>query len=251
MERNDNVRNDEPLYNIGEEESPLYELSDGNQEPADGLTVYDSVPSEDDMPENISRTVRMADDKSIRKMPSPFAIMLKTMFTPVEGWKALKRAKFQPDRVAASLFYPCVAFASLSEFSAFVYEANVTVASVLVRAVETFISFFFSYYSVLAAAGILLGKRGGGILNSPFGKIFTMTSMATLPVFYMFYRLLPILGPMLVFLPLWTIYLVFRGVRFLRLPKEKESVATGILCTLEIAMPMLWNWIFTDLIPLG
>ena len=226
-------------------------MSDGNQEPADGLTVYDSVPSEDDMPENISRTVRMADDKSIRKMPSPFAIMLKTMFTPVEGWKALKRAKFQPDRVAASLFYPCVAFASLSEFSAFVYEANVTVASVLVRAVETFISFFFSYYSVLAAAGILLGKRVGGILNSPFGKIFTMTSMATLPVFYMLYRLLPILGPMLVFLPLWTIYLVFRGVRFLRLPKEKESVATGILCTLEIAMPMLWNWIFTDLIPLG
>ena len=51
--------------------------------------------------------------------------------------------------------------------------------------------------------------------------------MATLPVFYMFYRLLPILGPMLVFLPLWTIYLVFRGVRFLRLPKEKESVPPG------------------------
>lgn len=245
MERNDNEKSDEPLYNIGEEEGPLYEM---NEE--DAVGIY-SLQEEEDMPENISRSVKKADEKDIGRTSSPIAIMFKTMFTPVEGWKALKRVRFQPDKVMGSLLCPCVALASVSEFMAFVYEANVTLTEVLVRAVETFITFFFSYYSVLAVAGIFMGETVRKTLNSQFGKNFLMTSMATLPVFYMLYRLLPILGPVLVFLPLWTIYLVFRGVRFLRLPKEKDNVATVLLCALEIGMPVLWNWFFTDLIPLG
>lgn len=253
MERNDNGRDDEPLYNIGDEtgeqaqdiEGPLYEMDEETE-----TGVY-ALPDEEDMPENISMSVKKADETELKKTSSPIAVMFKTMFTPVEGWKALKRAKFQPDKVMGSLLSTCVALASVSEFMAFIYEANVTLTEVLVRAVVTFIAFFFSYYSVLAAAGILLGENVRKTLNSPFGKNFIMTSMATLPVFYALYRLLPILGPVLVFLPLWTIYMVFRGVRFLRLPKEKDNVATVLLCALEIGMPVLWNWIFTDLIPLG
>ena len=253
MERNGKTGGEEPLYNIGDEtgeqtqdaEGPLYQV-----EEEDAAEVY-CLTDEEDMPENISRSVKKADDKDTGKASAPIAVMFKTMFTPVEGWKALKRAKFQPDKVMGSLLSPCVALASVSEFMAFVYEANVTLTEVLVRAVVTFMAFFFSYYSVLAAVGILMGETVRKTLNSPFGKNFIMTSMTTLPVFYMLYRLLPILGPVLVFLPLWTIYIVFRGVRFLRLPKEKDNVATVLLCALEIGMPILWNWVFTDLIPLG
>ena len=56
------------------------------------------------------------------------------------------------------------------------------------------------------------------------------------------------LEPILVFLPLWTVYIICRGVRFLKFPKEREHLATGILCLLTVGMPWLLRLLFSKVI---
>ena len=180
--------------------------------------------------------------------PSAIALMIKILLTPIEGWKALRRARLKTDDVAASCFYPLLALAALSKFSLFFYEANMTLADVAKAGLVAFVTFFFGYFLVLFFAGFLLPRQSREALKNEFGKQFVLMSMSTYVLFYILMVLLPMLDPVLVFLPGWTIYCIYRGVRFLRVPKEKESATIGIMCLLVIGCPILCNWIFTEIL---
>lgn len=177
------------------------------------------------------------------------ALLLKILATPVEGWKALKRGRFKPEAVASACFYPLVAMASLSEFTALFYDVNLTPTSLLVPAIVTFITFFFGYFTVLLCGNILLPSKESQMLQKPFGKEFVMLSISTLALFYIIYRVFPLLGPVLVFLPLWTIYIVFKGVKLFRVDKELEIRVGGTLSFLIIGAPLLWNWLLSEFMP--
>lgn len=223
---------------------------------ADMYDVEEEPAWHDDSNINYASAVRRGENApsespSSGNLASPFGILMKTMFTPVEGWKALKRAKIPSDKFAAKCFYPLIAIASLSEFAAMFYEANIPIVDMIVRVLMVFISFFFGYFSALSVAVVSLHSSVKETMKSSLGKNFIMLSMSTLAIFLTLFNLLPMVGPALVFLPIWTVYMIFRGVRILRGPRDKEAMTVVILSTLVIGMPLLWNWIFTELVPLS
>lgn len=191
-----------------------------------------------------------ADDSRAAGKKAIMLYMFRILSNPVEGWKNFKRGKFKEEKVASTCFYPLAALASISEFVAYFYNSELTLNELLVPAIVTFISFFFAYFTVILTAGFLLPKGGGEAISKNFGKTFVMINMSTLALFYILYELMPMLGPVFAFLPLWTIYIIFKGVKFLRFPKDKEISAAGMLSFLTIGTPMLWYWILTELMPL-
>lgn len=236
---------DQPLYSI--EDEPLFQLDthdDKRSEPDDS--------EEEDDEEELDFNLGVGDGQTKEATPekeekaSPMGLMFKTMLTPVEGWKALKRASLTADRFASGCFYPLVALAAVSQAAMFIYEANVTVSDWVMKGLDTFVSFFFGYFTVLILGGIFLPKKVRPILKKDITKQFIMLAMSTLALFYTVMNLLPMLDPVLVFLPLWTLYLVFKGVRVLRVPKDAENTTTGVMCVLIVGAPILWNWLMTD-----
>ena len=183
--------------------------------------------------------------------PKPHALllMLRSLLTPVHGWKAIKRSGLSPDRFASECFYPLTALASVSEFGQIIYGADVPVTSLIVSALIVFISYFVGYFMILVVGRIVL-RDGRKVLESNFGKLFVMNALSSLALFNSLVQLLPMLEPVLVFLPLWTIYVVCRGVRFLRLPRESETLVSCVLSLLIVGMPTLVGWLFSLIIPL-
>ena len=251
-----------PLYQIHDDDDrdSLYTLPDGGpgnerardieragDSPADLALVDDEEEEEDDDPYNEGINITQSETPPSR--PWITGYMLRVMFGPIEGWKRLKRAKLSPEEVASHCFYPLVGLAALSEFAALWTHVNVSLTNVVVSAVTTFISFFFGYFLVLLLGGVFLPKRARELVNLPFGKEFIMISMATLALFLIIYNVVPLMSPVLVFLPLWTIYIMFRGVRLLRVAKDCESRTTVTLCTLVIGSPALCCWLLTKLLP--
>lgn len=141
-----------------------------------------------------------------------------------------------------------IALAALSESSMLFYEANMTMADWAKSRLSTFITFFFGYFTVLLLGSFVLPRQSRDVLKKDIGKQFVMLSMSTLALFRAVVRLLPMLEPILVFLPLWTIYMVFKGARRLRVPKDVENSTTGLVCMLIIGVPLLWNWVMTELL---
>jgi len=251
---------DRPLYSI-EDDTPLYKLeddpipvSDDSVDSADTDMLYDEDDMKDDegyADDKEENDVEDADETSVTKTLSPLSILLRTMFTPVEGWKALKRARFKTDAFASRCFYPLIGICAVSEIVSMFYEANVTFGDWAKNGLCTFMTFFFGYFTVILFGGAVLPAKSREVLKKDIGKQFVMLAMSTLAFFWTLIRLMPMFEPVLVFLPLWTIYLVHKGVRILRVPKDVENSTTGLLCMLIIGVPVLWNWLVLEvLLPL-
>lgn len=234
---------EKPLYTVEDDDNPLYNIDDDNDstltDDEDGMEDSDDSGDVED-PEN--------PEDEPKKSFSPVGVLFKTMMTPVEGWKQLKRARFTDEEFAGRCFYPLTALAAISEGSALFYEANVTMADWAMQGLSTFITFFFGYFSVILAGGFLLPKAARFFVHKDVGRQSVMLAMSTLALFQIAINVVPMLDPVLVFLPLWTIYLLYKGVRVIRVPKDVENSTTGIVCALVIGMPLLWNWLMTEVL---
>lgn len=238
---------DSPIYSI-EEDAPLYSLEDNS---ADDLAVYPKTEDDEEDDEEDDDAVEDDDETEseeevAEKGHSPSGVLLKTMLTPVEGWKELKRARFKTEDFAAGCFYPLAALAAVSECASLFFEANKSISDWAMDGLATFITFFFGYFTILAAGSVILPKKSRDFLKKDIGKQFVMLNLSTLAIFWVFIQAIPMIEPVLVFLPIWTIYLIFKGVRVLRIPSEVENSTTGYLCMFMIGIPVLWNWIMTE-----
>lgn len=237
------------LYNI--EDEPVRPSSSANSASRMSDQLYALPELEDDSDEVTDEEIinedttseTSASDKSSNK--SPVAVMFKILCTPVEGWKEMKRRKFTSEHVAASLFYPCCAVAAASEFCQLFYMEGFTVQMCLMNALTAFVSFFFGYFSILFLADLILPKDARGILKTSFGKNYVMSCMSTLAIFFAVNNIFPPLEPVFVFLPIWTAYLVYKGVKILRVEKEYETRTQFLLAILIIGMPLAWNHIMS------
>lgn len=236
------TESDRPLYQL-EDNTPLYSIEDAPEAESEAESEaegFDADEEEETEPEAEGHA------HEAKKAPSPLRVLFKTMLTPVEGWKALKRAHFSTDTFAARCFYPLIALAAVADCSTLFYEANRTMADWAISGLATFVTFFFGYFTIIALGGWILPKKSRYFLSADIGRQFVMLCLSTLTMFSALIQLLPMLEPVLVFLPLWTIYLIFKGVRVLRIPTEVENSTTGYLCLLIIGIPILWHWLLTE-----
>lgn len=246
----------DPLFNLEEDDSDnLYRLpddfdSDDEEESAherdeENISHHslrnnsedDEEDGEEDDEENEDE-----EDEEKEKKGSPFALMFKILSTPVEGWKELKRRRYTPEQIASGMFFPTIAIAAISEFAAKIYT-TVGLNECLMNALKAFISFFFGYFTVLLISGVILPKASKKAMKESIGRIFVMVNMSTLALFFSTLNLFPMIDAVLVFLPIWTIYLIYKGVRILRVPEGVETRTKILLAFLIIGCPFLWSYL--------
>lgn len=233
--------------NSVEQTESLYYSSDETETVKDN-TLY-NLEEEERMERLASEDNEAWKGETFENSRSVLLLLLKVLTTPVEGWKELKRSRLKEDAVASRCFYPLIALAAASEFTGIFYEAHFTVSEGVIKGIITFMTFFFGYFSVLLLGGIFLPKDLKERLNSYYGKEYVMLNISTLALFYIVFRIFPILGPVVAFLPLWTIYIASKGVKIFRVEENLKVRVATVLSGLILGCPILWNWILTELLP--
>lgn len=180
---------------------------------------------------------------------SPLRLLVSVMLSPVEGWKGLRRSKIRPEEMEHKAFYPMLALTAVSKFFAFFYGGGTGLESVLVSAVVAFVTLFFSYYIIVALGGLIPGQDGARPMDTSFGKNFILVCLSSLAVFGAIESALPMLGPVTVFLPLWTIYLISRGVRMLRVASSRRMSSVVMLSVMTVGIPAGLRWVFFRIMP--
>lgn len=243
------IKNDikKPLDSVSDDDSPLYSIPEddlyddgGDDDSCAGMTEMDDLSDGEDS--------AVPDCSRPAKTPAPFGVLIRSMLTPVEGFKALKRARFKTEEFAGRCFYPLIALAAVSDIAGLFYKAGFSIADWMVSGFSTFMTFFFGYFTILLAGPLLLPAKSRPLLKKDIGRQFVMLALSTLAIFWTVIQVAHMLEPVLVFLPLWTIYLVYKGVRVIRVPSEVENSTTGILCMLVIGVPILWSWLISELL---
>lgn len=250
-QENDNI------YVYPEEEDDNFDSSDydefapdrEDEEYTDRESFYSDL---DKSGPNYSQAERVADDTKAsgdgKRDKSAFLMMLKVLFNPIEGWKSIRRYKLTAEECQRGCYYPLLAFLAISKFAAFIHTPRVALNEVVVDAVTAFVSFFFGYFCIMILLNILMPERVKESVKSEFGKVFVITSLSTLCLFFSVLDIFPMLWAVLIFLPLWTIYVICRGVRFFKFPDNKQISCTAIICLLIVGVPCVLDWLLAKVL---
>lgn len=223
-----------------EESVAISEMSSEDPMDAEESGAYYEIPEDDEEGE----------EKPKRKEgPNYFRLLFKLLISPRVGWRDIRRARLTPDQTCRNLFYPLIALASASNFVSMIYDAERTVTGELIQAIVTFASFFFAYFLVFPFSRLLLKEKSSQLVYSDFGKTFVAFAISTLCLFFVFYMVLPMLEPIIVLLPLWTVFVITRGLKILRIPQEEDTGATVWLSLLIVGLPIGIGYIFELILP--
>ncbi len=199
-------------------------------------------------PEDVDERRHLENDVARQGSASGFKFFLKVLANPSDGWKALKRSKIMPDAYSSACFYPMLALVALSHFACYIYNPDAQLSPTLMGALGGFLKFFVGFFVII----LLLRRLPHGmkeLFNKNFGRNFLMTCLASLALFEAIIELFPIGEPILVFLPLYTIFIIFKGVRFLRVERDRETMTAIELSIATVAVPQLIELIFDKLMP--
>lgn len=216
-----------------------YSIDEDNEEIEDEEEYDEDIDKDDNEKENH------------HKKPSPLKLLFSMMLNPVEGWKNIRRKGLSVDQTSSQCFIPFVALAACSCFMECIYNSATTLSMAMIEGVKVFVGLFFGNFLALAATKMLMPKNYKDIAVSSFGKKYMMYLMSTLAIFMILYEFLPMIGPIIAFTPLWTIYLAMRGAKFFRFPEEKRNLLTAVMCMIVVASPFAVYWIFDILLPTG
>ena len=178
-------------------------------------------------------------DSHSQVYPSAFLLLLNIMFSPVEGWKKLRRSKIPTEKIQAGCFYPILAVLAAANFMELFYSSRTSISEIVVKGVVAFTSYFFGYFCVLLVLQLVLTKTMFENFKEEYGKNFIMMALASLAFFQIFSEILPILWPVLIFLPLWTIFFMVKGIKFFHLSQQGSGRFTFFVCLTVILVPFL------------
>lgn len=178
-------------------------------------------------------------------------IVPRIMAMPASGWEMAKKHGPAPELATLRFLLPLCLLSGASVFFGLLYpgsrnifseEAGFTV--MLVNAVIQFCSFFIGYYVALLLEKAFLPRNAKELPSTSYGKLLTMTGVATLALFHIIFEALPMLDFVLVFLPLWTIFLLYKGIDHPSVShSDKRLLDVGIVCIVTIVSPTLVEWI--------
>lgn len=202
-------------------------------------TVSDDIEinSNPDSAQSIDRTEHR------KKRHTPFFLLLNILMTGTAGWKDLRRARLKPEQAASGCFYPLIAAASVCKFADWFYRPEFNLSATLLEAASIFVSFFFSYFAVQVVCRWLFPAPTKGKTETTYFKLMTQYALSSLALFWIPAEILPILEPFTVFLPIWTAFVITKGMRFLLIPEQFNNRCMVTIVVSIIVMPYLFMWL--------
>lgn len=173
----------------------------------------------------------------------PIMMLFDILMTGTAGWKDLRRTRLTPEQAAAGCFYPLIALASVCRFADWFYLPEFNLSSTLISAASLFVSFFFSYFAVQVVCRWLFPSSAKSKTETQYFKLIVQYALSSLALFCIPAEILPILEPFTVFLPIWTAFIITKGLRFLRLPEQYNNRCMVTIVVTIIVMPYLFMWL--------
>lgn len=191
------------------------------------------------------------EDEEEKPSPGPdkqftmWSLLPQILFAPTGGWERVRDNGPLPEIAVLRFLLPISILSGGAEFISLLYPGSPTITGVLIGAVISFMAYFIGYYVAVLLAKVFMPKDVKTFPTTIYGKLLTMTSVASLALFHILYKALPMFDFLLEFLPLWTIFIIYQGMTVAKLKTEKFPLALGVMCVVVIASPVLITWVFS------
>lgn len=201
--------------------------------------LIETIPDQDNQKEG--------DEGKNQTSKNPLLLLFDILMTGTPGWRRLRKARLTPEQTAAGCLYPLASLAAICRFSDWFYAPEFILSDTLVSAVGVFISFFFSYFAVQVACRWLFPADLRSKTDLPYFRQLVQYALASLALFWIPAELLPVIQPVAVFLPIWTAFIITKGMHYLRIPDSRRTRCNVTVVIATVCMPYLILRLFSGL----
>lgn len=174
---------------------------------------------------------------------------LRLLLSPNNGWKKLYTCNISSTIFERQLFYPLLALTAVCQFLTLLYTPETSISSILQRAIIGFVSMFASNFAILAVARTLMPPTASQKSTSPFFKVFVVNSLCIYNLCYLLSLLAPQAKVLLVLGSIYTLYTVYKGIKYLHLPHDERIPASVVACILIVGLPTIIYSLLNFLMP--
>lgn len=221
----------------------------GNDLGQNTATQSGNAPREDGFVNRLCYNDENEDNDSHANKPNPWLAFLHLLISPKLGWRQIKAAHYSSDEFARIVFYPLLALMAACRFIDKIYKADVSTSALLQKAIALFVAGFGGYYLVCLLGRAFMPTVARTKIDSSFGRIFVMAVMCVLTISIIVCEVLPWLGMMLMILPIYSAYILVKGLAPLRVPEHERTPASVLMVLLCFGVPAAIYYMLTFLMP--
>lgn len=175
--------------------------------------------------------------------------ILQLVLSPKNGWQDVALDDEEGEEPVAPAFYLLIALVSLSWIVSGVYHPEAGWLRVMEMVVITYGILFVSYFVgtfVMSVSLESLVTRGE--VNERRTRIFVMFGVAMLAIILFIANMLPAPTPVLWFLPVYVVVVLWKGARYLGVSAKRSGLFTLVSFLAVMLPPMLLGWLFMKVI---
>lgn len=186
--------------------------------------------------ENIAEVRKFAFVNSfVRLMLNYLKLMLQLVLAPSKGWVDVAKAEPDPLRMLLFGLLPVSVLAGASVGVSVLWDSRVHVSSLIIGGVVTFAVYLLTYFIAQALLTALLPRiTEDGLIDRERVSLFAELCVGMMGIIAMIENLLPAEVPILQFLPLFVVVVMYRARGFLGVDQTKVGLmlAFGIIAVI-------------------
>lgn len=178
-------------------------------------------------------------------------LLLQLIISPARGWEDISRAGIAPSRLCREGYYPMIGLIAVTTLLQFLYDSTQTLTFVhslqmsIINVTSFFVSLFLGQHLLAAYLPKFTDKEPSQVKIDTF-VIFVLSVMT---LFVIISNLIPIELEIMKFFSLYSIFVVWKGLRYLDVNQNKtgQFVFLGVFSV--VIPPFLLRFLFTILMP--
>lgn len=171
--------------------------------------------------------------------------ILQLVLSPRRGWQDIALDDEEGEQPVAPAFYLLTAFVALTWVARGFYAPELGWLKVIELVVVTYGVLFVSYFVgtfVMSVSLESLVTRGE--VNERRTRIFVMFGISLLALILLIANLLPAPTPVLWFLPVYVVVVLWKGAAYLGVSEKRAGLFTLMAFIAVMLPPMLLGWLF-------
>lgn len=175
--------------------------------------------------------------------------LIQLIISPAKGWEDIAAVGEDPRRICADGFYPLLGVTACSAFIQRFYIPELGPVALIQDAIITFIEYFVSYFLASFIFSLFGAKVVDGELNEKKYHTFVIYNLSLLALITIVGNCFPMELPIVQFLPIFTIIVMWMGRRYMAV-KEEFSFRFIFLSAVAILLsPYLLGYLFRMVLP--
>lgn len=176
--------------------------------------------------------------------------LVQLLLSPSHGWDDIAEEDPDSDVLQRRGLYPLLVVAALTEFLAFFYQRHVNVATVLIRAVADFGSFFIAIFIARIIFDSYLGPlTATGHYDSRRASTLTIVGLGLMALIQTVGNCLPWSVMLMRFMPLYVVLVLYKAIPYMEVRRNCEMRFLLVVSSAVVAVPLLIYYLLYFIIP--